>query len=191
MKAEMVAHILYAWEETSRSEKEGGRHWYETAHQQCQAVAERTGQPVRVVCEVVAALSVGCPWEGNIKQAEELIKHGDAAVVVTYRQQKRTALGILNGTGGLHGPKVTAFALLLEDPTASFVTIDRHAVDVALGYRADKTERQRLVGTAVGYERVVEAYREAARVLGESPSTIQAATWMWWRKKVKRGGRHD
>jgi hypothetical protein len=59
-----------------------------------------------------------------------------------------------------------------EDPEA--VVIDRHAHDVAVGKRYGNMDRG--LSNKRRYATLAHAYREAARQLGELPSTVQAVT---------------
>jgi hypothetical protein len=61
-----------------------------------------------------------------------------------------------------------------EDPEA--VVVDRHAHDVAVGRRYGQQPRG--LHNKTRYATVAHAYREAARRLGEIPSTVQAVTWL-------------
>jgi hypothetical protein len=57
--------------------------------------------------------------------------------------------------------------------------IDRHAHDVAVGRAFGSQDRGLTYGPR--YALFADAYREAARRLGELPSTVQAVTWLVWR----------
>ncbi|HTE66948.1 MAG TPA: hypothetical protein VK736_11925 [Candidatus Binatia bacterium] len=83
----------------------------------------------------------------------------------------------------LGGPKVRAFAALIDDPDdLTAVVIDRHAFDVAVGRVTSDHERDLLLKRRGVYERFARVYRAAARVLGIPPSVVQATTWTYWRR---------
>lgn len=63
------------------------------------------------------------------------------------------------------------------------VTIDRHALDVALAGRLDTEKRQM---TSKQYEFFCNCYRIAAAKRGVPPYLMQSATWVKWRKMKKQ-----
>jgi thermostable 8-oxoguanine DNA glycosylase len=61
------------------------------------------------------------------------------------------------------------------------VTIDRHALSIALGYRiADDSFRAM---TRTQYEFFEECYRYTAKALGISPMLLQSSTWQVFRER--------
>ena len=73
----------------------------------------------------------------------------------------------------VRGPKVTAFAVLLNNPKAHTVVIDTWAIRIACAVTNVKgyTDQKRI-------QRIQQAYASAAILLGEKPSHVQAATWL-------------
>jgi hypothetical protein len=59
------------------------------------------------------------------------------------------------------------------------LTIDRHAVSIAVG---EKLSDDKLQMTAGQYEFFQETYRWTAAQLGVNPLILQSATWVVWRK---------
>jgi hypothetical protein len=89
----------------------------------------------------------------------------------------------------LGGPKVRAFFWNIYQPEADdAVTIDRHAVAVALGRPLGDLERARALSTPRKYRTYAEAYQRAATGLGMPANTLQAITWVRWRNELRAGG---
>ena len=63
----------------------------------------------------------------------------------------------------------------------SAVTVDRHAVAIVYG-RPLSDREIKLLERAGAYTVIASAYRAAARRLGIAPSTLQAVTWLAWRR---------
>jgi hypothetical protein len=81
----------------------------------------------------------------------------------------------------LKGPKERSFADNISNPKRSqAVTVDRHAVKVALGSIADRDKYgpEMIIQRAGVYETISQAYRDAAKELGMLPLELQAITWL-------------
>jgi hypothetical protein len=81
----------------------------------------------------------------------------------------------------LKGPKERSFADNISNPKRSqAVTVDRHAVRVALGDIAtrDKSGPEVILSRVGVYEAIAQAYRDAAKDLGLLPLELQAITWL-------------
>ena len=203
MKAEIIefheAHV-------TGNDKAHGNRWYQTANLEAHRIANLTGNRVSVcqVAAVISALSPAVSWEINLRDAqtvcEAYVKGSDfdSVTVSTYGQNKAKAYRILSG--GLFidsvrghfkaGTKTEAFFLniysaQMNDPSPdlhSIVTIDRHAVGIALGSR--DTSHQNLSLTAKRYRTIAAAYVAAAEYLGyANPYQLQAATWVAFRRE--------
>ena len=100
----------------------------------------------------------------------------------------RKAKAILESNGSeaeildiLKGNKVCAFFLnILHPDKAISITIDRHALSIALGYWI--TDEQVRTMTANQYEFFVQCYRWTAASLGINPLLLQSTTWETWRR---------
>lgn len=67
---------------------------------------------------------------------------------------------------------------ILQPNNTSVVTIDRHAISIALG-RVSTQKEQSL--TKNQYEFFVQCYVWTAEQLGITPSELQGRTWSAWR----------
>jgi hypothetical protein len=83
----------------------------------------------------------------------------------------------------LKGDKTRNFAQVIANPTDQCaVVVDRHAFDVAINEVTNDKIRGQLKNKGE-YDKFANAYREAARIVGASPSQVQAVTWVVWREK--------
>jgi len=134
------------------------------------------------VCGIIAALSPLKSWEENKKIAisflkGDKVKHtktmaGKAYAISKSDGQIDTIVGILNGL------KITSFFLNIYNPkTSQAVTIDRHAISIAVG----QIMTDNFSMTHKQYSFFQNAYRVAAEMRDVRPLQMQAVTWVTWR----------
>ena len=158
-----------------------GYNWYTEANEMAQQWARDYGLSTLQVSGIIASLSANTSWEENKKLALEFIQQGtcghtramlDKATGCMFAETEQEALTILNGL------KISNFFLnILHPKVHTGVTIDRHAVAVALG----KVPEGRIEMTKKQYLFFTRAYEQAADVLGLLPHQLQAVTWVKWR----------
>ena len=178
-----------------RIEKENN-HWYQEANEWAVEVSEFllsfTGQNVSVqqVLGVVSALSPMQEWNKNKEIAIELIMTGDTGYMERGKQKARDILRL----GGhfrhfdteiksiLNGEKTKTFYENMVYPTrSSGVTVDRHAISIAIGHIADDKEQS--ISKDV-YTFIEKCYIMTAETLGLAPLHLQSITWQTW-KRIK------
>ena len=164
-----------------------GVEWYQDGCAIAAQLADEYGVNVDQVVGVIAALSPQCEWSENLRRARELLATGDVtgAPRVFVESAQRIAAGLVWARAGVavNGPKVWSFFDNLADPLGSDeVTVDRHALSVALGRVVEKAEAKRLLERAGVYELVGEAYRRAAERAGLRAHECQAVAWVVWRQ---------
>lgn len=171
-----VTNIIRTFNQTTDDQRKRGRDWYWGAHELADMMSEGN---VRAAAGVLAALSPQKTWDLNVSMASRAFETGTPTGHVQDALAK--VAKILAGTDPAEvlpmGFKTGMFYRLIldpEDPDA--VVIDRHAHDVAVGERYG--ERRRGLSNKNRYATLAHAYREAARILGERPSTVQAVTWL-------------
>jgi hypothetical protein len=178
-----VANILATWQRATAGQMADGRSWYRHANDLADIMSDGN---VRAGAGVIAALSANKAWEINIRIA------GEAFATGTLRGHVRDALAkaerIMMGQNPLVvlpiDSKTHNFYRCIVDPDdPDPVVIDRHAHDVAVGRRYGNEDRG--LSNKRRYATLAHAYREAARRLGELPSTVQAVTWVAWREGAK------
>lgn len=190
-----VANILTTWAQATDADLAEGHAWYATAHAFAVSLAERHGLTVEAAAGIIAALSPRVSWSLNLRLAEQLCATGSArGLGVSIRRATRILLGespatVLAAPAGSprSGQKVRSFYANILNPEATDgpVTIDRHAWDIAAGFAGTDADRSGLDRVGV-YSGLEDAYRVAARILGVAPTTVQATTWVAWRR-IKNG----
>jgi len=185
-----------------RIEKENN-HWYQEANEWAVEVSEFllsfTGQNVSVqqVLGVVSALSPMQEWNKNKEIAIELIMTGDTGYMERGKQKARDILKLAVAIGNvplnekyidteiksiLNGEKTKTFYENMVYPTrSSGVTVDRHAISIAIGHIADDKEQS--ISKDV-YTFVEKCYIMTAETLGLAPLHLQSITWQTW-KRIK------
>lgn len=174
-----------------------GKRWYRDARAIASDIASEHGFTVAQVCGVISALSPSVSWETNLTDAETICKAFadgvpfDTVTVSTYGQNKDKAFRILSGLGDAQSvseefrfPSKTGsfFWNLLRPNAPTHVTVDRHALGIALGSR-DSNVHQSLSITDKRYRTISDAYVSASRYLGyDSPCQLQAAAWVAYRR---------
>jgi len=184
-----------------RIEKENN-HWYLEANKWAVEVSEFllsfTGQNVSVqqVLGVVSALSPMQEWNKNKEIAIELIMTGNTGYMERGKQKARDILSIPYVYHSLmspaqiddkiqtilNGEKTKTFYENMVYPTRSGgVTVDRHAISIAIGHIADDKEQS--ISGAV-YTFIENCYIMTAETLGLAPLHLQSITWQTW-KRIK------
>lgn len=143
---------------------------------------------VTKVCGVIAALSPLKSWEENKKITISFL---DKGISNHTKVMTNKAKAIMQSDGDistisdiLRGSKITSFFLNILDPVYNTgVTIDRHAVSLAVGRELQGDALQMSIKQ---YNFFVNAYRIASVKLGVKPLQVQAVTWVEWRKHKKR-----
>ena len=179
---EMVANILHTYEQATPAQAVDGARWYSDAHALAEAI---TPGDVARGAAIIAALSPALAWSTNMRFAIAAARKGSrrpAGVIgANWDKAKRIARGG-DVDKILTGPKVRAFAVCIasdgEHPDA--VCVDRHAAAIACGRFLEDGGAAAVRGAR--FERIAQAYRDAAARAGITPAQIQAVTWVVWRE---------
>jgi hypothetical protein len=187
--------ILGVYQLANAGERHYGARWYPDAFKVAQTLGEEFKLNAYTVAGVIASLSPRNKWERNIADASNLIKTyvtggEDAATrckVCTFNSGKYKAIRILKENpiscatvrGILKGPKLTEFYNCITGSLTD-VCIDGHAYSVWLGDRVTLANVPK-IGVKLRTQ-IKEDYRSAALHLGITPATIQAITWLAWRR---------
>lgn len=140
---------------------------------------------VNKVAGVIAALSPQRHWKTNLKLAKEFIKAGEARHMPVFLKKARD---IVQSDGSveaisdiLKGRKITSFFLnIVGDDESKTLTIDRHALSIALGKKTSEEDYRGI--TKNQYQFFVNAYIIEAKKVGVSPLLMQSSTWVRYRK---------
>lgn len=170
-------NILRVYAAANRDQFMRGRVWYQVAHD----LAETIAGDARTGAGVIAVLSARQKWDVNVRTATKCCA-GDITGHTKANLEK--VRRILDGEDPENvlpvGMKTHQFYRCILDPDdPEAVVIDRHAHDVAVGRRYSEKENRGL-SSAKRYGVLADAYREAAKVAGMSPSALQAIVWVVW-----------
>ena len=175
----------------SSSELVNAANWYPIAHKWCADVASAYGLTVSQVAGITAAMSPQISWDKNKLQTILLIQkmrnNEELTGLMAYKVNVNKAARIYNGENALDvlgGKKVRSFYgnLMLDDST---VTIDRHALHIALYGTANEEKSGSITPTDKLYDIAQNAYATAAKILGVTPYSLQSITWTY---KAQSGG---
>ena len=140
--------------------------------------------PLSKVLGVISALSPRQNWNGNLKIAEDKIKTGDCGTITQFKD-KADAVIFSSGEPEelwdiLNGNKTQNFFMnLLYPDDKRYVTVDRHALSIALGRTC--TDQEKAL-TDKQYEFFANCYKELAQELDLVPNFLQSITWQTWRR---------
>ena len=163
--------------------------WYKEAHQFCVYLSERYKVPLNSVIGIVSALSPLKSWDKNKEIAEYYLDTGSVMKDNRYinfpkqcdkAEQIRITDNEVDILEILKGEKTKAFFTNIRHPDRMVnVTVDRHAIAVALG-RVATDEEQSL--SVKHYKFFEDCYKWTAEQLGIRPLLLQSITWETWRK---------
>jgi hypothetical protein len=178
------ANIRKTFHAATEGERSRGLSWYLDAHRFAQKVAKANNLPLEQVVGVIAVTSPQLRWEDNMAFAARLCAGEKKRITGLLFRSQVNAGRILAGTPiekVTGGRKSKAFYDNILDPEGSkSVTIDRHAVQLAVGKKLSSDTVAKMVATAKRYESFAQAYREVAQELNLLPSALQAITWTHW-----------
>jgi len=185
-REQLVRNIITAWHSATAEQRQRGRIWYRTAHD---LAAKMTDGNPRAGAGVIAALSANKSWTENLRLARQACETG--LTVGHFADALTKAAQIMAGADPAEvlpmERKTGQFFRLIADPEdPEAVVIDRHAHDVAVGETYGN--RDRGLSCASRYALLAHCYREAARRLGELPSTVQAVTWVAHTERIAGTG---
>lgn len=160
-----------------------GMNWYNVAHG---LAVDLDPTNVLRAAGVISALSPQNKWENNVRLAQLAYAESPGGHTKAVLSKVARIMAGEDVVTVLNGAKTVNFALTIADPTDPHaVVIDRHAFDIAVGRVTDDKTRDVLDRKGV-YDQFADAYRRAARIIGISPSQMQASTWVGWRETTIR-----
>ena len=187
-KTKIRNNILKVYKVSVNSEQND---WYREAHQFGVEVSsflksfKNYDVTVNQVLGIVSALSPLKEWEKNKEIAVDFILTGDCGHMGA---NKRKARAILDCDGSddkileiLSGPKTSRFYMNMMYPDGTGVTVDRHAIAIAIGRTATNKEQAL---TPKAYTFIEKCYIMTAETLGLDPLHLQSITWQAW-KRIK------
>ena len=179
VREQYVANIITMFQSASEEQEQAGRAWYPTAHRIADMM---TDGDVRLGAGLLAALSPQTTWDLNVRLACDAFDTGRPAGHFGDALSKATRIlaGLPPESVLPMQRKTGHFYRCIVDPSdKDAVCVDRHAHDAAVGTVYGSADRG--LGAAGRYNLIADAYREAARRLGEIPQVVQAVTWVVWK----------
>lgn len=189
-----VRNILKVYRRATSEDMVNGIEWYARANRAAADIAAETDLPIKTVIGVMAALSPNNKWERNIIDAKTMCKAwvaGDCMSdfnVCCYNTMKEKAWSILvdeladddDILSRLNGQKIRSFYSNIVG--LDEVTIDGHALNIALGVRQVLTNNKTNMGKKQ-YKEMQAHYVKAAKRVKVKPHVLQAITWTTWRRE--------
>lgn len=189
-----VENIIRKNETATRADRKVGEMWYRDAHIQAFAVGQGN---IERGAGIIAALSPRAPWDDNVAAAHRLAESGESWQKHSLHPQDKgqtavqnaKALRILQGEHPLDvlgGLKERSFFHNILDPeNPDYITIDKHAHDIAMGIPQGVRRVNPVLGLGAKsrYQHFSDAYRAAADSSGiVIPNILQATTWVTHRE---------
>lgn len=168
------------------ADQNAGLGWYDVAHE----LAIELGHGPAAGAGIISALSPQINWVDNIAAAQRLAT-GDweaAQSIGALGDGISKGLRIMDGerpADVLGGRKVRSFfANILRPDQPGPVTIDRHAVAIALHGIGGRQPHEKWLERAGTYQLVASVYRAEARSFGILPHQLQAICWLAHRHRL-------
>lgn len=189
-----IANILKVYRRATTDDVTSGVEWYDRAKRMAEWIAQELDLPVNTVIGVMAALSPNNRWERNCKDTDTMCRAfvaGDCLSdfkVSCYNTMKAKAWSILvdeltddeDILTRLNGQKIRSFYSNIRG--LDEVTIDGHALNIALGVRQGLTTDATNMGKRQ-YKELQLAYVKAAKRVKVQPHVLQAITWTTWKRE--------
>ena len=189
-----VRNILKVYRRAITDDIANGIEWYDRAKRYAETISKQTGVHVHTVIGVMAALSPNNKWERNVKDCERMCEAWvkgddlDDFKVCCYHAMKQKAWSILEDNlttdeeilTRLNGQKIRSFYSNIRG--LDEVTIDGHALNIALGKVQGLTTDKTHMGKKV-YIEMQKHYVRAAKRVNIPPHVLQAITWTTWKRE--------
>lgn len=173
--------ILKVYDQATEEEKFD---WYKDANAFAKSIAKSSDhKDVAIACGVIAALSPMNLWSNNKRMAKEAMESGVATGSTTVLRKKANDILVCSGSEDeilriLNGNKICSFFKNMLYPAInSDVTIDRHAISVALGRNIGNRDEYKSL-TAKQYQFFADAYKRAAKKRNATALMMQSVTWV-------------
>lgn len=159
--------------------------WYQTANNIASLQSLKTGIHKDIVVGIIAALSPLKNWNQNINCMESFIESGISKHMGQFTKKAELIINLELPTDDkilkiLSGNKIQSFYLNIKYfDKNNVVTIDRHAISIALGYKTGDKE-QSLSNNQ--YKFLQDCYCYAANLQGVTALFLQSSTWVKFRK---------
>ena len=202
-RTKVVNNILRVFDATTKAERSAN--WYKNAYDFCFNMAfehnvyceDNESKKISVIqaCAICAALSPVTSWTRNMDLVNEFLNNyrlNDPLKTKCLGLSKSKALEIAeldpktfmynDIQAILNGSKITAFFNnIWKHLTSKDVTVDRHALSIALGIKLSNDQFKTHSMTKKQYKFFADCYSLAASKRDVTPLQMQAITWDFWR----------
>lgn len=173
----IVNNILDMYNKSTNDDKL--KDWYLNTHNFAVDLSLLFNVHLSKVCGIIAALSPLKHWDQNKECAMSFFETGNGLQFYNLQQKCRDILQASNEkqiANILNGQKITAFFWNIRQPYKdNIVTIDRHAISIALNCRTERL-------TPMQYKFIENCYIKASEKLNITASLLQSITWVTFRK---------
>lgn len=175
----ITARIVSVFESATDEELIAGLEWYGEALNHACIMSARYDVTVEQAAAVISHLSPMLEWSENLANAYSLLADGTTHAVLgesVARARQAMVDPAPWETFGADAHKTYSFYRNIMGEHSRYVTIDRHALRVAIG-RLD-ADVMRMFARVGSYDALAHCYRLAANRVGVTPAQIQAVTWV-------------
>lgn len=188
----MARNILDIYDSVIERDRENGTdhyadgfEWYNQKKEFCRAIAHQKGVDLKRVVYTIAVTSNNIQWSRQEKITADFVQwvldgHNPREFkrgILGHCAEKGAEIILYGNFSACRGPKVSVFAQNLMGDF-NVVTIDRHALRIALGYFTSDDETTSWVRDGPRRMCVEAAYHLAARCRGIPVALLQATTWV-------------
>lgn len=175
-------NILKEYDRADERAHAAGWQWYPSMRTWCEVIAKLHGLHTERVIGMFAVLSPMITVEQCKRAVIEVLETGTTDLNYPANVEKARAVqaGVYEA---VQGQKVEAFAEAIDHPWGdSNPVIDRHATSVYMGKTVNDKQRGGLARKKV-FNRIVGAYRKAARERQVPVHVMQAIVWESYRER--------
>lgn len=176
-----INNIITVYNQASSEEKNYWGRWYYHAKDDVTDLSKTHNIPFKIMAAIVAVLSPGNKWKGNLLAAERVMQGSPKVNAYPISLAKANKIKDSGDVSLVTGPKVTVFYQSLLDPKSveNNLVLDGHAINIWRG------EKKALKGlkkpSKETREKMVNDYLNAANQLGVPVQAVQAVTWYIWK----------
>ena len=176
-QSELIHNIYNALElgnEAIEAYRPAGYSWYETAKVQTQLFADAMGVTPEIAALVLAGASRATSVWQSFARSEIYLRTGTVYFAGDYIDSLLERYRMVGKFGSATSPKVSAFCRNILDGDSDTLTVDRHAISLAVGKKVEGASNTLLA-------KLRRAYCVVSRDTGLPQSEVQSIAWIGWR----------
>ncbi len=186
-------NILTMLEFATSQDLADGLAFYGRARSFCETLANSYSLTLAETAGIMAILSVENSIEKNMQDTSNLLALGEMATVSTYDRQKYLAIAVAQGmidpfealAGRGNGKDKKTYSFwdnIMRPHDSERVTLDRHAIRIAVDQTMTAKLAIRYAKTAQKYRALSLAYTRAAAQTSYRPLDLQSIVWHTFRR---------